>query len=183
MKYLKTFEDHDDLLASLKGLSDQLNRLKILTKLDYRQKMPQEIIDDYFLEFEESEGFKIFKYRNREGIGPIHIQLCNIIDKENVESELYRYVNKLKSIQKRIENLSFDCHFQILLNGKSQADLNPKTNRNDDYKFKGLGDNSNGYDGKGVYHKDKLSGYELNDKGYTQSMPNEVAIKIDFYII
>lgn len=183
MKYLKKFESYEDLRDELGKLSDAMSRLKTMVQLDYRNKTPQEIIDDYFLEFKEIEGFFIHSYRNREGFGPIHICLENIIDEENVESEFHRYLNKLQSIKKRIEDKSFTCHFTFKLNGKDQSDLNHKTHKNDDYKFKGLGTKKSGHDGKGIWHCEDPSPFDLQNNRYAKWLPGMVSIKIDFYII
>ncbi len=183
MKHLKKFESYKELKDELGKLSDVMGRLKTMVKLDYRRKFPLELIEDYFLEFKEIEKFYIWYHDVKEGFGPIVIYLENILDEENIESELNRYVNKLKSIKERIEKKEFfDCHFSIKLNGKVQSDLNPKTNRNDDYKFKGLGDKRWGHDGKGIYHTDTPPGW-ITNRPWVMMVPNQVAIKIEFYII
>jgi hypothetical protein len=182
MKYLKKFESFDELKDQLAKLSDTMKSFKTLAKLNYRRNTPLEIIEDYFLEFKEIEKFHIYYHDVKEGYGPIVIYLENILDEENIESEFYRYVNKLQSIKKRIEEKLFDCHFSIKLNGKHQSDLNPKTNKNDDYKFKGLGDKRSGHDSKGIYHTDTPPGWITNRPWFIME-PNKVAIKIEFYII
>ena len=52
------------------------------------------------------------------------------------------------------------CHFMFTIGGKNQSNLNKKTHKNDDYEFKGIGDNKNGYL-DGVYYsfqdEDKIS--------------------------
>ena len=180
MKYIKTYEDHEDLLNSLKKLSDQMSRLKILTKMYIRHKTPKEIYEDFFLEFKESEGFKIEIHgRSNNGIGPISVDLYNMIDKDIIESEFYRYVDKLKSIKSRLENyMNFDCHFTISLNGKEQNVQVGYDRRNDEFKFSGLGDKKSGYDGNGQYYTN------INGIAGSKNFPDDkVSMIIKFYII
>ena len=180
MKYIKTYEDHEDLLKSLKMLSDQMSRLKILTKMDIRHKTPKEIYEDFFLEFKESEKFYFQLHgRTNAGVGPINIDLYKMVDESIIESEFYRYVNKLKSIKSRLENyMNFDCHFTISLNGKEQNVQVGYDRRNDEFKFSGLGDKKRGYDGDGQYY--------TNDSGMagSKNFPDgKVSVIIKFYII
>ncbi len=185
MKFVKKFEAWDDeksksLLNVLKDFSGQMDRLKLLVKHDTRVKTPKEIYEDYFLEFKEVEGFHIIINKDVV-VGPVRVSLYNMIDINIIENEFYRFVNKFKSVQMRLENdFSFDCLFNIKLNGKPQADLNTKTHKNDDYKFKGLGDRKFGYDGKGnCYNTDNSSSYS----GSLKFPDNKVSMIVDFYII
>lgn len=150
MKYIKTYEDHEDLLKSLKMLSGQMDKLKTLVKMDVRHQTPREIYEDFFLEFKESEKFKVDIHgSSNSGVGPMYIDLYNMIDESIIESEFYRYVDKLKSIKSRLlEYNDFNCHFTILLNGKIQNVQIGYDRRNDEYKFSGIGDKKWGYDGK-----------------------------------
>ncbi len=180
MKYIKTYEDHEDLLNSLKSLSGQMSRLKTLMKMDVRHRTPKEIYEDFFLEFKESEGFKVEIHgRTNNGIGPITVDLYNMIDEDIIESEFYRYVDKLKSVKSRLVNhMNFDCHFTIQLNGKEQNVQVGYDRRNDEFKFSGLGDKKRGYDGNGQYY--------TNDNGIagSKNFPDDkVSVIIKFYII
>lgn len=179
MKYIKTYEDHDDLLKSLKDLSGQMSRLKTLVKMDVRHRTPKEIYEDFFLEFKESEKFYFRFHGTNSGIGPLNVDLYKMVDEDIIESEFYRYVNKLKSIKSRLENyMNFDCHFTISLNGKEQNVQVGYDRRNDEFKFSGLGDRKSGYDGDGQYY--------TNDGGIvgSKNFPDgKVSVIIKFMII
>mgnify|MGYP000929694915 FL=1 len=181
MKYIKNFESYDeDMINSLKQLSYQMSRFKTLLKMDIRHKTPKEIYEDYFLEFRESENFRVKISGNNHRVGPITIYLDNMLDKNTIESEFYRYVEKLKSIKKRLVNdFNFNCHFTIKLNGKIQVKQHGFDRQNDEYPFLGIGDDKYGYDSKFYYTNDKnIIGSNLKD------FPNDkVAIRIIFYII
>lgn len=177
MKYLKTYETHKELLKSLKSLSGEMNRLKTLVNMERRRITPNEIFEDYFLEFKELEKFRVNIYNNTNGIGPIHFELYNMIDKDIIESEFYRFLRKLQSIQQRLEYQKFECLFKIGLNGRSQADLDPIKHKNDDYKFKGLGSSKWGYDSKNYYSDTDAVGHSL------PFPEDKVSVRIDFYII
>lgn len=179
MKYIKTYEDHKDTLNSLKELSDQLDRLKTLLKMNVRHQTPKEIYEDFFLEFKESEGFKEYIHGRSNSVGPINVDLYNMIDEDIIESEFYRYVNKLKSIKSRLSEYgNFDCHFTISLNGKIQNIQVGSDRRNDEFKFSGLGDKKSGYDGSGQYYTD--DGSFAGSKDFPDG---KVAVIIKFYII
>ena len=180
MKYLKTYESQEELKNSLKSLSDSMSRLKTLVKVERRIKNPSEIYEDYFLEFKDFENFRLDIYRNNNGIGPIHFKLSNMIDKDIIESEFNRYLSKLKSIQSRLEYAKYDCLFSIKLNGRSQSDLDPIRHKNDDYKFKGLGDSYFGYDKKFVYSNSRSQYRNTTDLEFPD---DKVSFIIDFYII
>lgn len=180
MKYLKRFENKE-LINNLKGLSNQLGRLKTLAKLDYRQKTPSDVYEDYFLEFKDSEEFKVDISRSGGYIGPIDIHMYKMLDLSTIESEFYRYVNKLESIKKRLEQKSFDCHFTIKLNGKDQSKYNEREYKNNIYEYQGLGDRKWGYDSKGNKYTEVGSSYRgTSDKDFPK---DKVAIIIRFMII
>jgi hypothetical protein len=180
MKYLKKFEDRE-LIDSLRDLQNQMSRLKTLVKMDYRDKTPKDIYEDYFLEFKDSEGFKVDIRKNNYAVGPVNIYLYNMIDKKTVESEFYRYVNKLKSIKERLEYKAFTCHFTIKLDGKIQNVQTGYDRRDDDFIFSGLGDHKFGYDGKGNHYNNNQSNYRnTTDKDFPE---DKVSIIVDFKII
>ena len=83
----------------------------------------------------------------------------NAIDKNRAEEEFNRILNKLISIKNRIEKIeNFECHFEVNLGGVKQSNHNPKTNKNDDYQYKGFGDNRYGWiDNKYFSWQDKDS--------------------------
>lgn len=176
MKYVKTFEDHKDLLDSFKKLADAMSKFKYAAKSEVRAKTPKEIYEDYFLEFKEIEKFKI-DVRPNGHFGPSTITLYNMINLDTVESEFNRYLNMLKSIQLRLEEkFGFECLFTIKLNGENQADLDTVRHKNDDYKFKGLGKSKWGYDLTGHY----------SNTSFVGAIPfpeDKVSIIIEFLII
>lgn len=153
MKYiipLKKFESDNELLKSLKSLSSSFGRLKM-------NITPSDFFEDYFLEFKETEGFNIKITKSYI----ISIELNKLINLDIVEGEFNRILNKLNSIKDRIEKIEgYSCHFMFTIGGKNQSNLNKKTHKNDDYEFKGIGDNKNGYL-DGVYYsfqdEDKIS--------------------------
>lgn len=182
MKFLKSQSKskEDDLKNSLQQLSHQMGRLKSLVKKEIREKTPQEIYEDYFLEFKEIEKFYIEIHNKPYGL--CEINLYNIIDKDTVESEFYRYANKLKSIKSRLEySFGFQCHYTIKLNGKVQAIQHGYNRQDDEYKFLGLGVSMFGCDGKRNYYNSKPSSIvNSNDK----VLPDDkVSIIIAFIII
>ena len=59
MRYIKTFNESKELLNSLKDLSDKMNQLKHLAQSHRREFTTQELLEDYFLEFKESERYHI----------------------------------------------------------------------------------------------------------------------------
>lgn len=180
MRYLKQFEDKE-LLNDLKNLSYQLGRLKTFAKMDYRNKMPKENFEDYFLEFKDSEDFYIDIHKASSGIGPVEIMMYKMSDLDTIESEFYRYVNKLESVKKRLESQSFDCHFTIKLNGKDQSKYNEKEYKNNIYEYQGLGDRKWGFDNKKNKYTEIGSSYRGTDD---KDFPNDkVSVIIRFMII
>ena len=177
MKYLKSFESTDhDTLKYLKTIHGQLDTLKTLMSIHHRKSTPSDIYEDYFLEFKEIEKFKI-RIGGTTDFGAVQIDMWNMIDLSTVESELDRYTKKLKSIKARLDEKGFNCHFRIQLNGTSQSNLNTKTHRNDDYKFKGVGDKKWGYDGKDNIYSDNPS------TNYLPFPDDKVSIIIKFLIV
>ena len=182
-KYIESYDyddndydfDLDEVSDNLQKLSDHMSRLKSALKYHIRSTTPKDVYEDYFLEFDELEGFKVNYYNQSNFL--IYFTLQNMIDVNNIKSELHRYINKLQSIKLRIEEaFTSDCHFAIYLNGKLQAELNPKTHKTDDYKFMGIGDQKWG--------RDKENSYSENQSGGALPFPvDKVAMKIDFYIV
>lgn len=184
---LSKFEnfEHEELEKSLKELSRQLSTLKNLVKAEIRFKTPTEIYNDYFLEFKEVDKFRVkVNGSTNWQVGPITINLNKMIDISIAESEFNRILNKLQSVKKRLENdFNFDCHFKIKLNGQNQCDWNPITYRNDDFKFKGVGNKNTGYDGEGHYYTDNMRDVESRPNEYKLVSPDLVSLEINFYII
>jgi hypothetical protein len=156
MRYIKTFNESKELLNSLKDLSDKMNQLKHLAQSHRREFTPQELLEDYFLEFKESERYHI---NIEQKFYLITILMDNAIDKNRAEEEFNRVLNKLVSIKNRIEQIEkYQCHFEINLGGVKQSNHNPKTMKNDDYQYKGFGDNRYGWiDNKYFSWQDKDS--------------------------
>ena len=172
-KYVPMSESHDE------ELKDLLKNLNHKMKGFIRVGTPDEIYEDYFLELKESENFRV---RIDKGNGFVtNIEIEGMIDSDKVESEFNRILNKMKMIKERLHNqFNFDCHFMIRLNGQSQQDLNDKTHRNDDYKFKGVGTNKRGYD-KDFYYTDGEIGQW--DRNYKPFPDDKVAVSIRFMIV
>lgn len=164
-------ENYDDMLDNLKKISSGLSMMK-------RSITPDEIIEDFFLEFKEVEGYKVTI--GGQNLGDIKnglyalVSMSNIIDKENIESEFNRIVKKLQSAKSRLTILyNFNCHFKISIGGKNQSFLNKETHQNDIYEFQGVGDSKYGQDGKGNYYCPT-----------GEPLPNDkTTIDIEFYII
>lgn len=179
MRYIKTYESHEELRDNLAKLKSQVSTLKTLLKMNIRQKTPSEIYEDFFLEFKESEKFHVRIDRNNHGVGPITINLWNMVDVDMVESELPRYVKKLDSIKERlIESGGFDCHFTIKLNGKVQNVQTGYDRKKDKFEFQGIGDRNHGYDSDG--------NYRTNDRTFIGSKEfpeGKVSVHIAFLVI
>jgi predicted kinase len=190
-RYVESYEDDEDeykyddsdfefdvdrVSKNLQELGHQMGRLKSALKHHIRSTTPKELFEDHFLEFDELEGFTVNYYNQNNML--IHFVLNNMLDKDSIESELDRYTKKLKMVKARIEDeFATDCHFAIYLNGKLQAELNPKTHKTDDYKFTGIGDRKWGNDKKHTYS----NGIPVS--GNLPFPDDKVAMKIDFYII
>jgi hypothetical protein len=144
MRYIKTFEENnDELLNNLKDLSGKMSQLNTLVKQHRRQFTPKELLEDYFLEFKESEKYHI---DINQQFYLIAVSMDNALDKNRIEEEFNRILNKLTSIKDRIEKIeSYQCHFEINLGGVKQSNHNSKTMRNDDYQYKGFGDRKYGW--------------------------------------
>jgi len=144
MRYIKTFEENnDELLNSLKDLSGKMSHLNTLVKQHRRQFTPQELLEDYFLEFKESEKYHI---NINQQFYLITVSMDNALDKNRIEEEFNRILNKLISVKSRIEGIDgYQCQFDINLGGVKQSNYNPKTMRNDDYQYKGFGNNKYGW--------------------------------------
>lgn len=96
-----------------------------------------------------------------------------MIDEDKVESELDRYVKKLKSIRERLEGLhGFDCQFTIKLNGRVQNGQVGYNRQDDEYSFKGVGEDKHGY----------YNGKYYSWQG-TEFPEGKVSIIISFFII
>ena len=199
MKYLKIFEDFEDfddnedeffdniesdvdmeeLKNSLSKLSDTFSRAR-KDLHNYKRKMtPTEIYEDYFLDFKESDGFRIRINRPGETsdfsmIVPIKISLEKIMPKKDINEALFnKLLTKLKTAKNRFESQNYTCHFTIVFGGTHQCDWNPKTYKNDDYKYKGVGDLDKGYDSEGKFYS-----------SYDTHMPEGFApIECQFWIV
>lgn len=156
-KYIKESYDDDDaeeLLNNLKTLSGEMSRLNTLSQAHRRQFTPQELIEDYFLEFKDSEKYNI---DIDQKFYLISVFLRNSVNKKDVELEFSKIVSKLESIKKRLWEIDkYKCQFEILIGGKSQNVYNPKTYKNDIYEYQGFGDADYGFiDGKYISYTDR----------------------------
>ena len=172
-KYIPMNESQDQELLDL------MKRLQHNMKGLIRGGTPDEVYEDYFLELKESENFRV---RINKGNGFVtHVEINGMIDVDKAESEFNRILNKMKMIRERLHNqFDFDCHFMIWLNGQSQQDLNERTHRNDDYKFKGVGSKKRGYDKDFYYTDGEISQW---DRSYKPFPDGKVAIDIKFMIV
>jgi hypothetical protein len=171
MKYLKKFNESEDLIKNIKELGGKVRQLRHAVESHRREFTKKEILEDYFLEFKESEMFYI---DIEQQFWLITVKLYNSLDKDRIEEEYNRILNKLISVKDRFEKIEgFQCHFDIKLGGLSQGNLNQKTNKNDDYKYKGFGDKKFGYLGNKWIHYDDTNNWP-DDK---------VPISIDFFIV
>jgi hypothetical protein len=142
MKHLRKFnESYEELASELKKLSDKMGSLK---KSMYKRFTPKEIYEDYFLEFIEEEGFTFHAYPT-DFLVTIQlnkkIPITPELDTEYMKSKTEKWIGRMKSTVKRLES-KFDgsiCHFQILLNGKIQAEQRGSNRKEDDFKFTGIG--------------------------------------------
>ena len=170
MRYIKTFNESKDLLNNLKDLSDKMNQLKHLVQSHRREFTPQELLEDYFLEFKESE---MYHTSINQQFYLITVSMDNALDKNRIEEEFNRILNKLISVKSRIEGIDgYQCQFDINLGGVKQSNYNPKTMRNDDYQYKGFGDRKYGW----IDNK-----YYSSDKGEYPN--NKVPISIRFFMV
>jgi predicted kinase len=166
--------DMDEVSNNLQKLGSHMSRLKSALKYHIKATTPKEVYEDHFLEFDELEGFTVNYYNQSNFV--IHFRLNNMIDLDKIESELQRYTRKLQSIKARVEEeFASDCHFAIYLNGKLQAELNPKTHKTDDYKFMGIGEEKWGRDKKNSYSENP----NMGDLPFPE---DKVSMRIDFYI-
>ena len=176
----KNSKSHWDMNESQdQELLDLMKRLQHNMKGLIRGGTPDEVYEDYFLELKESENFRV---RINKGNGFVtHVEINGMIDVDKAESEFNRILNKMKMIKERLHNrFDFDCHFMIWLNGQPQQDLNDKTHRNDDYKFKGVGSKKRGYDKDFYYTDGEISQW---DRSYKPFPDDKVAIDIKFMIV
>lgn len=184
MKYIKTFEENnEELLNSLRDLSDKMGQLNSLVKQNRRQFTPKELLEDYFLEIKETDMYDV---KINQQFYLISITMENSIPKVNAEQEFNKILNRMKSIKSRIEQIDkYQCHFDIRINNITQSKHNPKTMKNDDYQYMGFGDQIPKYG----YINGK---YYSSDGGYLQDLmkpernnyPNDmVPIKIRFFMV
>jgi predicted ABC-type ATPase len=172
-KYIPMNESQDqELLNSIRRFKNNIKSL-------IRVGTPDEIYEDYFLELKECENFRVTIDKGKGFV--TYVEISGMIDANKVESEFNRILNKMKTIKERLHNqFNFDCHFMIWLNGKPQQDLNVKTYRNDDYKFKGVGSKKRGCDRNFYYTDSKINHLD----GYSKPFPDDkVAIDIKFMIV
>lgn len=164
--------NEEELLDTLRNLHNNMRGF-------IRVGTPDEIYEDYFLELRESENFRV---SINKGHGFVtNIDINGMIDKDIVESEFNRILNKMKMIKSRLEKqFGFDCHFMIWINGQAQQELNSETHRNDDYKFKGIGNKMIGWDKDYFYTKDEIRPHDRNYRPYPE---DKAAINIKFMIV
>jgi hypothetical protein len=168
IEYVKENDDANNLLKSLRELSKELNHLsnihrqydeheerrKILNTEDKGIKNIKNIgeLPYWYKPFYSDEGLSdfykdIFSYFTDENWNLdistsqffIQIELRKSF-KDNIDAEaLFNDVNKkASSINRAIELDGFQTHYQLIFNGKHQSENNPKTYKNDIYKYKGF---------------------------------------------
>ena len=120
-------EDDEKYKQSIKDLKNSLSRLKSFLKSSIRNELPKDVYQDYFLEFTENEKFWTPKEFVRHSNGIVtDIHFYKLIDANDAEKLLEKYVGDLKSIKSKLEHFyNFNCHFVIKYNSKIQAILNP----------------------------------------------------------
>lgn len=172
-KYVPMNESQDqELLDLMKRLQHNMRGL-------IRTGTPDEVYEDYFLELKESENFRVTINKGKGFV--THIEMNGMLDKDNIEAEFNRILNKMKMIKERLEHqFNFNCHFMIWINGQSQQDLNTQTHKNDDYKFKGIGPNKRGWDKDYFYTTDEIRPYDRNYRPYPE---DKASIEIKFMIV
>ena len=170
MKYLKRFNESEELLNNMRTLGNQVGRLKSILSQHLKAVTPTELYEDYFLEFKEVENFVVHIYNQSNIL--IHVRLTNMLDKDNIESETVRYIQKMKGVVARLERkFGAKCHFAMFLNGKLQAEQKSSNRKDDDLKFTGVGTEFFGTDKNGSYG------------AYSEPFPKDkVSMKIDFYL-
>jgi len=188
MKHLKKFEDTDgkELLSLMKSLSDQMSRLKLLAKIDRRKSTDAELYEDHFLDLKETDKFFTRIDKGHSEFGPIIVTLEKFSPREGIEKEFNKWLSKLRTVYNGLTADGYDCHFDIKLGGRSQAEHNSVTHKNDVYKFLGEGALRSGRDSNGLYHSDYISRYPQGGWGAPEAplmSDDEIPVNIKFYII
>lgn len=154
MKYLKTFESIGDLYDKLKSFGGQgdesmdtyLRQLKAFASIDNLKKLSHgndisKDFEDYFYDMLDYG----WKYYITGGDFVKEIVLQKKLKTEDAENEFNYIVDRMSEIRDRLSDDKFRSQFSINFGGLGQQDINPETHRNDDYKFKGVGNTENGY--------------------------------------
>lgn len=144
MKYIKSINESndEDLLNSIKSLSQQMSRLKGFVQYNNRGrvKLTKGKLDSefrqYFLDMED-DGWE---YWPNIGQFCIRMVLKNAILKKDAESELNYIVDRMSEIKDRLSEEGFDSKFLIFYNGKGQMVDNPNSYREPLFKYTGIGD-------------------------------------------
>jgi len=63
-----------------------------------------------------------------------------LVDGRHVEEEFPDMIRKFKQAEDRFLTEYDHCNFIVDFKGVGQQDLNPKTHKRDDYKYKGFGE-------------------------------------------
>jgi len=148
LRYRKFMEGYDkDILKMIKDLADKTNTLK---KSIIKSLTPNEVYEDYFLEFIENESFTYHIYNTHNILMTIDLKK-KMHRPKNIKSETERYLRKSSMIIKRLESMFPDsrCHFEMKLNGKVQAIQRGYDRKDDILTFTGIGD-PNPYEPKGT---------------------------------
>lgn len=167
IEYVKENKDND-LLKTIKELSDKLNHLSNLARQNSEHEERRSILNTedeaikkvknigelpyWYPKFHTNDGLSnlykdFFSYFTDEDWQMeiithtfyIQIELRKTF-KDNIDAEeLFNDINKkASSINRAIELEGFQTNYQIIFNGRHQCENNPKTHKNDIFKYKGF---------------------------------------------
>jgi hypothetical protein len=165
IEYVK---ENKDLLKTIKELSDKLNHLSNLARQNSEHEERRSILNTedeaikkvknigelpyWYKKFHSNDGLSdlyrdFFSYFTDEDWQMeiithtfyIQIELRKTF-KDNIDAEeLFNDINKkASSINRAIELEGFQTNYQIIFNGRHQCENNPKTHKNDIFKYKGF---------------------------------------------